>query len=143
MVCPEYKYSPSLNCISYWAVYFFLFNYDQTPPVFGYSIFFVNGISFAYLIANILGNHAFLLLDALHIFGILPAELWRQWYNDGRYPYEEYHQEHSTTGSRMDVIDIRYGPVSVNAAPIGWMWSKIDTPKWMKKNKLVKFCICV
>lgn len=64
------------------------------------------------LIADVLRYHAFLLFYSFHIFGILPSKLWCQRNDNGRYPHEKYHQRNATSGSRVNIINIRDRPIS-------------------------------
>lgn len=64
------------------------------------------------LIADVLWYHAFLLFYSFHIFGIFPSKLWCQRNDNGRYPYEKYHQRYATSGSRVNIINIRDRPIS-------------------------------
>lgn len=65
-----------------------------------------------HLVGHILGYHALLLLDAPQIVRVLPAELGRQRDHDSGKPHQEYHGEHTTTRTGVNIIHVSHYPVT-------------------------------
>lgn len=65
-----------------------------------------------YLIGHILRDHAVLLLNALHVLRILPAELRCQGDNQRGEPNAEYHDEYASRCAQIVVINVGNGPIS-------------------------------
>lgn len=66
------------------------------------------------LIANILRNQAFVILQSFIPFGIFPSKHWCNGYKERENPQDHDHDSYSFSCSLMGIIDIRDGPIPIS-----------------------------